>query len=103
MGDNEDMSEPSLAPRNALGGMIVVWSVALVAAAAIGIFVAEDWRMSALLVAFGGVTLLAFAVQLGYGQTRGFIIRVAASIMGGMLLMGAVSVGVALAALVPAG
>lgn len=103
MGDNRGMSEPALAPRSALGGMVVVWSVALLGAVAIGIFVAEAWRMPSLLVAYGGVVLLSFAVQLGYGRTHGFIVRVAGSVMGALLLMGGVSVGLGLAALVPAG
>ncbi|WP_243224610.1 hypothetical protein [Microbacterium sp. CIAB417] len=97
------MSEPALAPRNALTGMILVWSVALLAAVAIGIFVAEPWRMPALLVSFGGVVLLGFAVQLGYGRTHGFVVRVSASIMGALLLMGVVSVGFGLAAIATAG
>ena len=103
MGDNEAMSEPALAPRNALTGMLVVWAVALLAAVAIGIFVVEPWRMPALLVAFGGVVLLAFAMQLGYGRTHGFIVRVSASILGALLLMGVISVGFGLAAIGTAG
>ena len=103
MGENEDMSEPALAPRNAFTGMIIVWSFALLASVAIGIFVAEPWRMPALLVAFGAVVLLAFAVQLGYGRTHGFIVRVSASIMGALLLMGVISVGLGLAAIAAAG
>ncbi|GAB3601346.1 hypothetical protein [Microbacterium tumbae] len=97
------MSEPALAPRNALGGMLAVWIAALLAAVAIGIFVGEEWRMPSLLVAFGGAVLLSFAVQLGYGRTHGFIVRVSGSIMGALLLMGVVSVGFGLAALIPAG
>jgi hypothetical protein len=103
MGDNEGMSEPALAPRNAFTGMIVVWAVALLAAVAIGIFVVEPWRMPSLLVAFGGVVLLAFATRLGYGLTHGFIVRVSASIMGALLLMGVISVGFGLAAISTAG
>ncbi|MGW8484593.1 hypothetical protein ACWGJP_15800 [Microbacterium sp. NPDC055903] len=97
------MSEPALAPRNALGGMLAVWIAALVGALAIGVFVSEAWRMPALLAAFGAAVLLSFAVQLGYGRTHGFIVRVSGSIMGALLLMGLVSVGFGLAALIPAG
>jgi len=103
MGNNRGMSEPALAPRNALVGMLVVWIAALCAAVAIGIFVPEQWRMSSLLVAFGGTVLLSFAMQLGYGRTHGFIVRVAGSVLGALVLMGVISVGFGLAALIPEG
>lgn len=102
MRNNGVMSDPALAPRNPLGGVAIVWSASLLAAIAIGIFVAEEWRVPWLLVAFGSVVLLAFAVQLWYGHTQGFIFRVAASVTGSLLLLGVVSAGFALAALIPA-
>lgn len=100
MGDNGLMSEPALAPRNALGGVLVVWAVAFVASIAVGIFVPEEWRVPWLLVAFGGIVLLSFAVQLWHGRTQGFIFRVGGSAIGALLLMGVISVGFGLAALV---
>jgi hypothetical protein len=96
------MSEPALAPRNAFVGVIAVWVVAFLASIAVGIFVPEEWRVSWMLVAFGGVILLSFAVQLWYGHTQGFIFRVAGSVIGALLLMGMISVGFGLAALIPA-
>lgn len=95
------MSEPALAPRSPFGGVAVVWGAALVSAIAIGIFVPEVWRVQWLIVAFGGSVLLAFAVQLRYGQTQGFIFRTAASVTGSLLLLGVVSAGFGLAALIP--
>lgn len=103
MGNNRDMSEPALAPRNALVGLLAVWGVALLSSIAIAIFVDEASRMTALLVAFGGVVLLSFAMQLAHGQVQGFIVRVAGSVLGALLLMGLISAGFALAALIPAG
>lgn len=100
MGHNGGMTEPALAPRNALVGVLVVWAVALVASVGVGIFVPEEWRIPWLLVAFGAVVLLSFAVQLWYGRTQGFIFRVGGSAIGALLLMGVISVGFALAALV---
>lgn len=94
------MSEPALAPRNAFVGVVVVWAVAFLASIAVGIFVSEQWRVSWMLVAFGGVVLASFAVQLGYGRTDGFIFRVAGSVTGALLLMGMISVGFGLAALI---
>ncbi|PRB14519.1 hypothetical protein [Microbacterium sp. MYb62] len=96
------MTDPALAPRNAFVGVLVVWVTAFLATIAIGIFVPEEWRVPWLLVAFGGVVLLSFAVQLWYGRTQGFIFRVASSVTGGLLLMGIISVGFGLAALIPA-
>lgn len=96
------MSEPALAPRNALGGVVVVWAAALVAAIAIGVFVPQEWRVQWLLVGFGGAVLLSFAVQLWYGQVKGFIFRVAVSTIGALVLLGVVSAAFGLAALIPA-
>jgi len=94
------MTDPALAPRNALVGVLVVWAVAFVASIAVGIFVPEEWRVPWLIVSFGGVVLLSFAVQLWYGRTQGFIFRVGGSAIGALLLMGMISVGFGLAALV---
>lgn len=95
------MSEPALAPRNAFLGVAVVWAVGLAAAIAVGIFATEDWRMPWLVVSFGVVVLLSFAVQLAYGQVQGFLLRVASTSLGALLLMGVISVGFGLTALVP--
>ena len=66
---------------------------------------AQEWRHVRtgpwMLVGFGAVVLLSFAVQLWYGRTQGFIFRVASSVTGALLLMGIISVGFGLAALIP--
>jgi len=95
------MSEPALAPRNPFGGVVFVWAASFIAAVVIGIFVAEELRVQWLLIGFGGAVLLSFALQLWYGQTSGFIFRTAASVLGALLLLGVVSAGFALAALIP--
>jgi len=95
------MTGPALAPRNALGGVVAVWSAALIAAVAIGIFVPGEWRVPWLLVGFGAAVLLSFALQLWYGQTQGFTFRVAASALGALVLLGVVSAAFGLAALIP--
>lgn len=102
MRNNGVMPEPALAPRSPLSGVLIVWAIALAAAVAIGIFVPEIWQVQWLLVAFGGSILLSFAVQLWYGLAKGFIFRLAVSVTGVLLLLGVVSAGFALAALVPA-
>ncbi|GAA1546560.1 hypothetical protein HD600_000525 [Microbacterium ginsengiterrae] len=95
------MSEPALAPRNALAGVVIVWAAALIAAVSIGIFVPEEWRVQWLMVGFGAAVLLSFGVQLWYGQAKGFIFRVAASAIGALVLLGVVSAAFGLAALIP--
>ena len=101
MRKNGDMSEPALAPRNAFTGVIAVWATAFVGSIVIGIFAPEEWRIPWMLVGFGAVVLLSFAVQLWYGRTQGFIFRVASSVTGALLLMGIISVGFGLTALIP--
>ncbi len=96
------MSQPALAPRNAVVGVFVVWGVAFLASVAVGVFVPEEWRLSWLVVVFGALVLLSFAVQLWYARTEGFIFRVACSVTGALLLTGLISVGFGLAALLPA-
>lgn len=95
------MTEPALAPRNAYLGVYVVWGIALVVSIVLGIVVPEDDRVPWMLVAFGIVVLLSFAVQLWFGRVEGFIVRVSASVLGALLIMGLISVGFGLAALVP--
>lgn len=96
------MSEPALAPRSAVPGVVAVWIVSLVTAIVLGIFVSEDMRVGWLLIAFGGIILLSFAVQLSYGRPQGFTLRVAVSVVGALVLMGLVSAAFGLAALAAA-
>ncbi len=96
------MSDPALAPRTPLIGLSLTWGITLLAGLGIGFFVPEEWRVHWLLIAFGGSMLLSFAAQLRSGRTQGFIFRVAASVLGCLLLLGAVSISLGLLALVPA-
>ncbi|MDT0158501.1 hypothetical protein Q9R19_12790 [Microbacterium sp. ARD32] len=96
------MSEPALAPRNAFHGVIAVWIVSLVTALTLGVVLSEQDRVPWLVIAFGGVVLLGFAVQLAYGRAQGFIARVAASAAGSLVVMGLVSAVFALSALAAA-
>ena len=95
------MTTPELAPRRTLGGMIAVWIVAALAAIAVGAFVPADARAVWLMVTLGGCLILAFAIQLWYGRSQGFTQRVAASTLGALVVMGIVSLGFGLAAVVP--
>lgn len=95
------MAVPELAPRRTIGGIVAVWVVAAVAAVAIGVFVPEDVRAVWLAIGLGGLIALAFAVQLWYGRSQQFIERVAASAIGSLVVMGVISAGFGLAALIP--
>ncbi|MCR2812817.1 hypothetical protein NQ166_00875 [Microbacterium sp. zg.Y1090] len=96
------MTIPELAPRRTFGGIIAVWVVAALAAVAIGIFAPAEWRAPWVTVALGGCLVLSFAVQLASGRSQRFTERMAASILGSLLVMGVIGFGFGLASLVPA-
>ncbi|WP_194410926.1 hypothetical protein [Microbacterium cremeum] len=95
------MAVPELAPRRTFGGIVAVWVVAAVLAVVIGVLATQEWRAAWLGVGLGGCLILAFAVQLWSGRSQGFTERVAASIFGAVLVMGVISLGFGLAAVVP--
>lgn len=94
------MSTPDLAPRKTIGGIVAVWVLAAVLGVAIGLFVPADWRAQWITLAMGGCVIFAFAVQLWYGRSQAFIQRVAASVLGALVVLGLITAGFALAALV---
>ncbi|QTV80028.1 hypothetical protein [Microbacterium sp. NIBRBAC000506063] len=96
------MSERVSAPRNAFIGVVSVWVLALLVSVLIGVLVEELDRAPWLVLGFAGIVVLSFAVQLWYGTAIGFIFRVSASILGALLVMGLISAGFGLAALLPA-
>jgi len=98
---NEGMTTPELAPRSMVGGVIAVWLAGGLLAIAIGLLVPVDWRAAWLTVGLGACVLLAFGVQLGTGRSKGFIDRVAASVLGALVVMGVISAGFGLAAIIP--
>ena len=80
---------------------MAVWVVAALMGVSIGIFVPAEWRAAWLVVGLGGMLALAFAVQLAYGRSQGYIQRVAISILGALLVLGVISLGFGLASIVP--
>ncbi len=78
-----------------------MWIAAGLAALAIGAFVPVEWRGAWLTVGLGGAVLLSFAIQLAHGRSQGFTQRVAAGVLGALLVMGVISLGFGLAAVVP--
>lgn len=101
MGENGRMVTPELAPRRTLGGVVAVWVVAAVMGVAIGVFVPAEWRGSWLIVGLGALLVLDFGIQLWFGRSQGFTERVAAGILGALLVLGLISAGFGLAAIVP--
>ena len=101
MRDDEDVAVPQLAPRRTFGGIVAVWITAAVIGVVIGVFVGDDARAAWLAVGLGGCLVLAFAIQLWSGRSQGFTQRVAASILGALVVLGIISLGFGLATLVP--
>ena len=95
------MAVPELAPRRTIGGVIAVWVAAAVIGAVVGVLASPEWRGAWLAVGLGGCLLAAFAIQLWSGRSQGFTERVTASVLGAALVMGVISLGFGLAAIVP--
>lgn len=93
------MTAPEILPRKRAAGVVAVWVVATVVALAVGIFVEPDWRGAWLLVGLGFCFFLSFAVQLASGRSQGFIVRISASVVGALVVMGLLGAGFALAEL----
>ncbi|WP_448390358.1 hypothetical protein [Microbacterium aurum] len=93
------MTVPGLAPRAGLSGIIAVWVAAAVISVVIGIVAPEDWRAAWMPVGLAGCLILAFAVQLGVGHAEGFLRRVAASVLGALVVMGLFGLGMGLISL----
>jgi hypothetical protein len=99
--ENGAMPALEIAPRRAVFGVVAVWAVAALIGVAIAVFVPLDWRAAWLLVGLGGCLALSFAVQLWYGRSQQFIERVAAGVLGSLVILGVISLGFGLAAIVP--
>lgn len=85
------MSTPALAPRSPVLGIAIVWITAALMSAAIGVFVVPADRAGWLAIGLGACVILAFGVQIAVGRAQGFIIRLAASVVGALAIMGIIS------------
>lgn len=94
------MSTPDLAPRRTFAGVVAIWVLAAAAGVSIGLFAPASWRAQWIAVALGGCVIVAFAVQLWYGRSQAFIQRMALSSLGAFVVLGVITLGFALAALV---
>lgn len=96
------MTTPELAPRRPFGGIVAVWVFAALAGVAVALFVPSAWHATWMTLALAASVILAFVIQLAYGRVQRFIQRVALSSIGALLVLGAISVAIALSALVAA-
>lgn len=101
MSENERVVVPELAPRRTIGGIVAVWVAAAVIALIVGLLADDAWRAQWLAVGLAGCLVLSFAIQLWSGRSQGFTERVAASTLGALVVMGVISLGFGLAAIVP--
>ena len=96
------MTDIDRAPRRAIVGIASVWGFAALLGVVVGIVVSDPMlRVQWLLSALGLCLLMAFALQLWRGQTHGFIERIAASMFGSVLVLSVISLGFALASIIP--
>lgn len=95
------MVVPELAPRRTIGGIVAVWVVAALIAIAVGLLSDAEGRGAWLGIGLGGCLIVAFAIQLWSGRSQGFTERVAASVLGAAVVIGVISLGFGLAAIVP--
>jgi len=93
------MTVPVLAPRGGFGSIVAVWVSSAVIAIAIGLAAPPDWRAAWMPVGLAACLILAFILQLAYGHAEGFLRRVAASILGALIVMGLIGLGLGLASL----
>lgn len=96
----DPVTTPDLAPPRTIAGVIAVWITAAVAAVLVGILAPIDERAMWMPVALGGCLIVAFGIQLALGRSRGFIERVAVSVLGALFVMGFIGIGFTLSALV---
>lgn len=97
-----DVTSRTPPSRAQAGGIGAVWAAAAIVAVVIGLLTPPPLRMEWITVGFGVCVLLAFGIQLAQAEVRGFIERMALSTAGALLIMGFVTCGFALAAVVPA-
>ncbi|MFT4235579.1 MAG: hypothetical protein QM607_11350 [Microbacterium sp.] len=85
------MSDPILLPRTPRASMIVVWVIACAIAVVVGIVFETPERFGWLAVGAAVTLIISFAVNLWSGKHEGYIQRAAAAAVGGVVLMGVIS------------
>jgi hypothetical protein len=101
VGENDRVSSPELAPPRSTAGIVTVWVVALVAGIVVSVLAPDGWRSAGIALVLAGCLVLSFVVQLVGGRPHRFIQRMAISVAGSFLILGAVSLVVAIVAVFP--
>lgn len=79
-------TEPS--PRTRWETIIAVWVAAVVAAVLIGIFSAPVQYSAWIALALAGCTIATLVIQLAMAEKRGFVNRLAISLVGSVAVLG---------------
>jgi len=69
------------------GSIATVWVLAVIAAVCVGVFSHPVQYSAWLALSLGGCTVAAFAIQLATQVTHGFVGRLAASLVGALLIL----------------
>ncbi|QAY58767.1 hypothetical protein ET475_01270 [Microbacterium protaetiae] len=84
-------SEAERVGRTPFGGVIAVWVAAVVIGVLVGVLTPSGQRAQWFAIGLAGCLVLSFAVQLWAGRPQRFISRVALSILGSLVVLGAIS------------
>ena len=82
---------PEAVPVAPLRAVIAVWVAALVAGVVAAIVAPAGTSSQWFALTAGLFVTVSFAVQLAFGRPRGFIVRVAMSVVGSLFVLGVVS------------
>lgn len=77
--------------RHELVSMVSIWGLGLALAIVAEVFASDATRSPWLFIVAGVCVIAAFVVQLAIGQQHRFVARVAASVVGAVVLIGLVA------------
>jgi hypothetical protein len=87
------MTTEDLSPATRWSSIVVVWAAAALGSVAIGIFSPPSEYAAWLGLTLAGCTIGALCIQLATQEKRGFVDRLAASIVGASLVL-AIAIGI---------
>jgi hypothetical protein len=87
------MTTEDLSPATRWSSIVVVWAAAALGAIAIGIFSPPSEYAAWLGLTLAGCTIGALCIQLATQEKRGFVDRLAASIVGASVVL-AIAIGI---------
>ncbi|GAB3616357.1 hypothetical protein GCM10027416_09140 [Okibacterium endophyticum] len=84
-------SDIPLPVTRTIGTVVTVWAVAIVGGVLAGIVASPDALFSWLAIVLAACVVLTFVLQLATHEKNGFILRVAASVTGAVVLIALIS------------